>query len=826
MDIPRRTPQLFSETFRRRFRNGLRTLFARGDASTLLITCILMVIPVLALTRALNFNDEFARQSGLWPVSLNQLIPIAILSVAFGFLLARSHYSEVTALLLSSVYSIGAILLVQFVSAPGNPLQRVYYVLQRFVSAIQIGSNTSAGIDPYLLVVFLSILIWFLGHNTAWHTFRLDRVWRAVLPPGIVLVLNSMYNTAVQANQDMFLFAYLLMALLLVIRSHIEAREFDWYMNRVVFRGNIRKWFFRFGAMIALLVLIFAWMLPTGPAEENAKRFQQFLNQDFMTRLAELLNRLFGSLEGQTVASADYYGGDKLTLGGAIQLGDQIVMTVKAPQGNHYYWKSRSFETYNGAEWTSSRQTTIESKSLGLILTQPDTDPTTRKDVEQQITMALAGSKLLYSAPQPKLIYDPVHIDVDYVQPPVGGMDPSVIREITPVPKGGTYRVLSSISIATDAYLRAAGNIYPSWVFTRYLQLPPNISPRTRNLAQQIIAQAGARTQYDKAKAIESWLRSNIQYKENIAPPPPNRELVDWVLFDQKEAYCTYYASAMVVMLRTLGLPARVSAGFAMGVYDPASQSYVVRERDAHTWVEVFFPGAGWVEFEPTSAQRSVERSDQVSIPPTQTPTPTPTPSPTPTVLITATEPRQAPLDGSPTPKPLVTFTSTPEAPRIPTVTPTVVKAPAAALNFLELPPPVQNFLAMLLVAGVVLSIVSFFAVGMVWYVDYRGLDHLGPIGRAYARMGIYARWLGIHFRPGSTPLERGKRIAREVPKESRPVIQITDAYINERYGPPSRELTPDEKLAESAWRQARRAFVRRRVRQIFRRGGDEKKQS
>src|SRR5260370_36233488 len=102
-------------------------------------------------------------------------------------------------------------------------------------------------------------------------------------------------------------------------------------------------------------------------------------------------------------------------------------------------------------------------------------------------------------------------------------------------------------------------------------------------------------TPYDKSKAIESWLRGNVAYNEAMPNPPGNVDLIDWSLFTVKQGYCTYYASAMVIMLRSLHIPARMAAGFAQGTYDPATQSFVVRERDAHTWVEVYFPGAGWV---------------------------------------------------------------------------------------------------------------------------------------------------------------------------------------------------------------------------------------
>src|SRR5207237_7528723 len=101
----------------------------------------------------------------------------------------------------------------------------------------------------------------------------------------------------------------------------------------------------------------------------------------------------------------------------------------------------------------------------------------------------------------------------------------------------------------------------------------------------------------DEAKAIETYLRQNYTYSTHIAQPPPGVDRVEWFLFQGKEGYCEYYASAMVVMLRTLGVPARLATGYAPGDYDPNTQTYTVKESAAHAWPEVYFPSYGWIEF-------------------------------------------------------------------------------------------------------------------------------------------------------------------------------------------------------------------------------------
>ena len=109
-------------------------------------------------------------------------------------------------------------------------------------------------------------------------------------------------------------------------------------------------------------------------------------------------------------------------------------------------------------------------------------------------------------------------------------------------------------------------------------------------------------TPYDKATAIEAWLRANVVYDDQTPAPPQDQDGVAYVLA-VKRGYCDYYASAMVVMLRSLGVPARVAVGYAQGQYDSVNGVYHVTEKDSHSWVEVFFPKYGWVEFEPTASQ-------------------------------------------------------------------------------------------------------------------------------------------------------------------------------------------------------------------------------
>lgn len=163
---------------------------------------------------------------------------------------------------------------------------------------------------------------------------------------------------------------------------------------------------------------------------------------------------------------------------------------------------------------------------------------------------------------------------------------------------GMIYTVVSRPLDAPLETLREAGDHYPSFITERYLQLPPGLPDRVRALAREITA--GAATPYERVVAINRHLWTRYRYDLAIGPQQRPGDAVDYFLFEEPRGYCEQFAAAMVVLLRSIGVPARLVTGYAPGTYQPLTGLLEVRNLDAHAWVEVLFPGVGWVEFEPT----------------------------------------------------------------------------------------------------------------------------------------------------------------------------------------------------------------------------------
>jgi transglutaminase-like putative cysteine protease len=798
------TTQLKKPTLWNKFIQNARTFLIPGDLTALLMTVTLLILPALALNAA------------EWPLEMGVILPITILSAIFGFLLARSQYNELLALMLSTGYGVCFLLLITGFQVPGG----VYEVLTRTI--LWVVDATTGGInqDEVVFTLLVGTLFWFLGYNAAWHVFRIDRVWRVVLPPALILITNVVFYPG-NANLDFYMIGFLFVALLLIARSNLDAREWEWYSNGVRVPRELRRQFLQVSAGLTLVVLLLAWIVPSGNLQERLNDFQSFLRSEPMSQINELLNRLFVPIAAEGPTSVDYYGGETLELGGAIRLGDQEVLLVNVPQGRRYYWRSRVFDTYELGRWTPGADIRLKMDEGPLNIQYEPSGA--REAVDQQFTIALRSSRLVYTAPQPSRINLATSTDLQYIsqiEPKL--MNISVIRPRNVLNRGTTYTATSLMSVATADQLRNVGTNYPDWILNHPQYLRDSdwiISQQTRALAQQIVDQAGAVTPYDKAKAIETWLRQNITYNETIPEPPTGQDPVDWMLFHIKEGYCQYYATAMIVMLRSQDIPARMAAGFAQGTWDSEQGGFVVREKDAHTWVEAYFPGYGWIEFEPTSAQAPLTREgdDQLSqaqinpeqsqIPATSTPMPTDTPTATPT-----SDPDEAGASNQSTPDmPTITLTFTPS----PTATPVIIPTKPAPLQ-----PENRNPLAFILPAiGLALLGILFLAlivgigVFIWWWWEWRGLRELSPITRAYARLERYLPLIGIRFNPQQTPEERRRRVMRDLPGAERPVTAITRLYISERYGPGLQHPAESDRqaeIADKAWGNALGSILKR----------------
>jgi transglutaminase-like putative cysteine protease len=287
---------------------------------------------------------------------------------------------------------------------------------------------------------------------------------------------------------------------------------------------------------------------------------------------------------------------DELDMRNRPRLSDRVVMEVEADRPA--FWRGETFTEWDGTTWRrgpDDRATVLTPTRDGRqIVPTPLDDPAaaTGPVNRQTFTIEAPYASILFAAPTPTDVLSDRQ---------VGSYGDGTLIVQYPLGRGATYTVTSHEADATDTTLRAsAATPVPDDILAQFAQ-PPTTTPRVRALAHEITR--GLATPYDKVRAIEAWMGSHTRYSLNAPLPPSNStDVVDWFVFDAHEGWCEQIASTLVVMLREVGVPARLATGFVPGETDVVSGRYTVRERDAHAWAEVFFPGVGWQGFDPTAS--------------------------------------------------------------------------------------------------------------------------------------------------------------------------------------------------------------------------------
>jgi transglutaminase-like putative cysteine protease len=271
-----------------------------------------------------------------------------------------------------------------------------------------------------------------------------------------------------------------------------------------------------------------------------------------------------------------------------------------------YYWRSQIYDEYTGYGWTA-HTTRVEEMTANQSLL-PNALMTNYQLVTQHVTRLQSDEGTIFATGE--------LLQLDQSASVLWNGSGDFIAART---DSDVYTAVSRIQSANVEQLRNAGTDYPSSVL-RYLQLPDTLPARVRNLALSLTVDQP--TAFDKAAILEAYLYQ-FPYSLNVPRPPPFSDAVDFFLFDLKSGYCDYFASAMVVMARSTGLPARMVLGYTSGIYDGTEGRFVVRSLNAHAWAEIYFPGIGWVEFDPTSNQplpyrpgQETDNSSSVSLPP------------------------------------------------------------------------------------------------------------------------------------------------------------------------------------------------------------------
>lgn len=323
--------------------------------------------------------------------------------------------------------------------------------------------------------------------------------------------------------------------------------------------------------------------------------FSPLLARAFMTRLSDLDVSQFADPAGEEFVPIAT---------GPILLSDQELMTVKCRRA--LLWRERTYNKYTGQGWSSVllpqerkriRPTAKRGKSkLSTFKIVDGFQPDRRSAVEmvEQTFHITSGAYYpVFAAPEPEVV------TFEAWQPHLRLA--SGLEAGRPYKKGTTYHVVSRVSIVTPRQLRTASNVYPEIVKARYLGTPQSCW-QVQKLTSRLTETAS--TPLQKAQAIYGYLSANFAYDTNAPAAPSDKDAVTYFLFESQRGYCDIFASAMVIMCRQAGIPARWATGFVPGEFNSADGAYHVRVKDKHAWAELYFPEYGWIPFDVTPARQ------------------------------------------------------------------------------------------------------------------------------------------------------------------------------------------------------------------------------
>jgi transglutaminase-like putative cysteine protease len=519
------------------------------------------------------------------------------------------------------------------------------------------------------------------------------------------------------------------MVLLMVIILEQGLKEEEWDRKRIGYSTTLRMDLVFSAAPVVIVMLLATYIIPSINLEDIAR----WIREQSQPAAG---GGISGTAVGGSIAGIGTPAGSVMAndfprdhiLGPGAVLSDDVEMvivtgeTMQSVPGNpkpvapRHYWKSETFNFYNEHGWSSDVTANEELPAQGTV-DRPLPDGIR---LHQSVAINRPGLGPIYAAGELVTVYQPFWLAMRSNGDLVGGM--------IALPR---YDADSIVLSPDESTLRAAGTNYPDWVRARYLQLPNGLPQRVSSLARDLTATE--LTPYDQALAIQEYLRREMRYAATVDPPQKDQDVVEYFLFDSRVGFCDYFASAMVVLARAAGIPARYALGYAPGIFDPGQGRFLVRQSDSHAWPELYFPGVGWVEFEPTSSIPEIQRS---------------------------------------------------------TVPPAVAVSPPWLKGSNPVFSAVWNFLAGIVRgAGVPALIVALIALlgYIVWVlltpVRLTLLASPRMLRSMYRSLVAHGRRLGIPFSSATTPAEFGFLLAGKVPAEADPVQRVAGLYSRQVYG-------------------------------------------
>ncbi len=654
----------------------------------------------------------------------------------------------------------------------GNRLALWEHTRAWFMRAILMHQSSN---DNTVFLLFMAILSFLLAYISIWLVFRTRRPWLAALANGVVLLINLDKTDADKTR--FYLVLFVLATLLLLVRFTLAEHMRQWRARGLRFSPDLGWDFIQAGAIFAVAVLLLAYLLPTGSANASILSYWNSPSNPWQSIQNEWQLIFNGANGGVGPGTVSFFGAD-LQLKGSVTLTNTQVLHYTLPNPGddpHQYLITQTFDTYNGQNIWSASQTQVQSYAANGVQT-----PSTQQFRVNSYTITLdnpPGGHLFAPGDESASFTLPSNVYLS-----TQANMPTLWASVNPLQTGDKYVAQGYVSTATVQQLQVVpypyqltdpqiATTYPNGLLQEYLYSTPKDTISPVVLQAALDATRGTTNMYDAAVHLEDYLRT-FTYSLKNPEPPAGQDAIAWFLHTRR-GFCTFFASAMAIMGRALGMPTRIALGFTSGEYDSHSNSFIVRGTDAHAWTQVYFGQYGWINFEPTAHFDKFDRAQAGTGP-------------------GGPQPTAGPSGGK-------SVTPTPRGARLP--------GDLGGGGGGQVESPVRTLLLgtglslSLLIALLLLCAALFLAW---WRALFRGLT---PVTAAFARISRLGAWAGAPPNRSQTPEEYAERLGLVIPEEAPTLQRLSSLYARERWG----GGLPPETASESSrlYEQARVAIMR-----------------
>jgi transglutaminase-like putative cysteine protease len=696
-------------------------------------------------------------QQANWVRDMPAIVPTVIAGLLVGLFAARIRFSAVVLQPVAIALGLVVVILAAQSFADGDTfserLADFRLRMDEWFTVVRAGDISN---DDLPFVTLVHAVSWLAAYLGAWSIYRWHNAWLALVPGGVVLLANISF---LKGHPSGAFVIFTFGAIMLISRLHIQKSQARWKRQGVEYPDWMSLSAMNFTLILTVVLIVTAWRIPLGTQAAVVEGvFDRVVSP--VTNKSENMVRLFHNIDSRKGARLHTFG-STLPIQGNVKLGTKALLEVNSGDGGLI--RATSYDEYTGNGWkTGDRDVQRVDSRVIVGADDPNEAYKGRTTTILQVKVLDAESTILSSG-----IYLSSNLNSTVETPKGFAADVERVRSRRGLDKNDTYSSVGSESKATAEALSAAGTDYPEWVRERYLQLPKNLPTRVGEEARTVVGPASG--PYNQALAIQDYLRS-FPYDLTVESPPAGRDTVDFLLFDLKRGYFDYQATAMAVMLRTLGIPSRVAVGYVLDPSEAEETKYLVRKDDAYTWVEVFFPGYGWVSFNPTQDKPAGGAGGIGTINPGNG------------------------LEELPPEDPLGVIGQDIELPA----------DAAAALG--ETATDARHIPWQLLaILGAVLTV--FALLGVSGRVAWNwGLGSLDGRAQLWAKTQRLSSWGGLGARAAETPREWSRRMGSAVALEDE-AVSLAKAFEESRYGRPDLQRIDDEE-ATGAYKRLRGALA------------------